>query len=577
MRKNSEKSLAGIIVNGFDLFFSEFQNLTRGGQARFESADWGAVHGATSDRLEMYKKSIKDVSVEACKRLDKDLLGRTAWREAKIEYSTFIKNYNYQDIAETFFNSVYGYIFQHEKIRDAHTYVLDSSASVANPVECLIYRQYSIAIDNDITALVRDIIESTDFRIPFENIDSDVEKAAKLVQRFFELRLNTNNKQQNLPATIQILKSLFYRNKAAYIVGRIIINGNYHPLVFALLNNEKGAVVIDAVLVSADEVSKLFSFARSYFMVSTDVPSLYVKFLHSIIPNKEPFELYNAIGYGKHGKTVFYRSAVAHTANSTDDYMIAPGIKGMVMMVFTLPSFDYVYKVIKDRFTPPKDMTREEVKAKYKLVKRWDLAGRMADTQEFSNLVFDRRRFPDELIEELRREAGSLLVEKGNILVLEHVYVERKMTPLNLYLKTASDSELYNAIDEYGLAIRQLAGANIFPGDMLLKNFGVTRHGRVVFYDYDEIMPLTDCNFRKIPEPITLEQEMASQPWYDVKPDDVFPEEFGLFFTGDRRARKAFSKLHGDLYEVAYWQQLQKDLKQGKYQDVFPYARRYRI
>jgi isocitrate dehydrogenase kinase/phosphatase len=349
------------------------------------------------------------------------------------------------------------------------------------------------------------------------------------------------------------------------------------PFVFPFLNNEDGRVYVDTVLFSPDDVSMLFSFTRSYFMVDTAVPSQYVGFLKSIMPQKELFELYSAIGFGKHAKTVFYRRAVAHTAETDDSYIIAPGIKGMVMLVFTLPSYDYVYKVIKDRFTPPKDMTREQVKGKYKLVKRWDRAGRMADTQEFNNLAFDRRRFSDELVAELEKEAPSLLEQKGNALILKHVYVERRMIPLNLYIKDATQDQLYSVMDEYGNAIKQLAAANIFPGDMLLKNFGVTRHGRVVFYDYDEICPLVDCSFRTIPLPKTEEQEMASQPWYNVAANDVFPEEFRLFFSGNRRARDAFDELHPDLYRADFWSDLQRQVKDGRVGDVYPYRRKYRF
>jgi isocitrate dehydrogenase kinase/phosphatase len=355
------------------------------------------------------------------------------------------------------------------------------------------------------------------------------------------------------------------------------VGGEIQPFVFPILHNEKDSIYVDTVLFYPDDVSKLFSFTRSYFMVDTPVPSQYIAFLKSIMPQKELFELYSAIGFGKHAKTVFYRSAVANTVKTNDQYIIAPGIKGMVMLVFTLPSFDYVYKVIKDRFTPPKDMTREQVKEKYKLVKRSDRAGRMAETQEFNNLAFDRRRFSDELILALEKEVPSLLEEKGNALILRHVYVERRMTPLNLYLKHATQEQLYSVIDEYGNAIKQLAGANIFPGDMLLKNFGVTRHGRVVFYDYDEICPLVDCNFRNIPMARTEEQEMASQPWYDVGPADVFPEEFRLFFSGNRRAREVFDSLHPELYQTDFWIDLQRKLKAGMVEDVFPYRRKYRF
>jgi isocitrate dehydrogenase kinase/phosphatase len=267
-------------------------------------------------------------------------------------------------------------------------------------------------------------------------------------------------------------------------------------------------------------------------MVDATIPSQYVLFLAKLMPAKPISEIYNCIGFNKHGKTYYHRSAVRHMESTTDKFIIAPGIKGMVMSVFTLPSYPFVFKVIKDRFTPPKEVTREEVKEKYRLVKRADRAGRMADTQEFTNLAFARDRFSDELMEELREVAPSLITERGKALIISHLYVERRMTPLNLYLQDASDDDVDAAMDEYGNAIKELAAANIFPGDMLLKNFGVTRHGRVVFYDYDEIVPLMDCNFRKIPEPRNEMEEMASQPWYSVGPNDIFPEEFRLFFSG---------------------------------------------
>lgn len=566
---SNAQMLAKVILNGFDAFFGDFQNVTLGAQSRFEEADWHKVHAAMSFRLEMYKKKVREV-VGLMDDMGGVLLDRKLWREAKIEYSALIQTHLNFEIAQTFFNSVYCYVFGHDKIRDMHAYVHEPGAVAKDLDDAVIYHQYLIGKDRH--AAIREILRDSRFNIPFEDLEFDVEHIVGALERFLESRVPAGE-----PLTAQVLHSLFYRNKSAYMVGRLILGDDYVPFVFPFLNNEKGAVFIDTVLFSPDDVSKIFSFTRSYFMVDASVPSQYVAFLKSILPQKQLFELYSAIGFGKHGKTVFYRMAVKNTRKTDDQYVIAPGIKGMVMLVFTLPSYNYVYKVIKDRFTPPKDMTRAQVKAKYKLVKRWDRAGRMADTQEFNNLAFDRRRFSDELMEELYKEVPSLLMEKGNALILKHVYVERRMTPLNLYIQDASDEELYNVMDEYGNAIKQLAGANIFPGDMLLKNFGVTRHKRVVFYDYDEICPLVECNFRKIPKPMTEEQEMASQPWYDVAPNDVFPEEFRHFFSGNRRAREVFDSLHAELYEADFWTELQQKIKDGYVEDVFPYRRRYRF
>ena len=295
------------------------------------------------------------------------------------------------------------------------------------------------------------------------------------------------------------------------------------------------------------------------------------------MPAKPISEIYSAMGHNKHGKTYYHRCAFRHMTNTNDQFSTAPGIKGMVMSVFTLPSYDFVFKIIKDKFTPPKDMTREQVKAKYALVKKWDRAGRMADTQEFTNLAFARERFSDELMQELREVAPSVIEEHGKALIIKHVYVERRMTPLNLYLRNATDEQVEEVMDEYGNAIKQLAAANIFPGDMLLKNFGVTRHGRVVFYDYDEIVPLTDCHFRILPKPRTEEEEMASTPWYSVGPNDIFPEEFPLFFSGNQRARRVFDTLHSDIYEASFWTGLQDKIHAGYVEDFFPYRREFRF
>lgn len=570
MGMTNSQRLAKVILNGFDAFFGDFQNVTLGAQARFERADWHQVHDAMAGRLTMYKHKIQDVAAIAQPLTGGQWTDRALWARARQDYAKLVKTHDNIEIAQTFFNSVYCYVFSHKKIINSHTFPVDRDTHKQILDNHKIFTEYPVS--ETITATIEAILKDTRFNIPFEDFQRDVARIENLVKPLLMPRL-----QQGQQVKLQVLNALFYRNKAAYLVGRSVTDQEVQPFVFPILNNEQGAIYIDTVLFSPDHVSKLFSFARSYFMVDASVPSQCVAFLKSIMPQKTLFELYSAMGFGKHAKTEFYHSAVAHTANSSDSYILAPGIKGMVMLVFTLPSFDYVYKVIKDRFTPPKDISRAEVKEKYKLVKRWDRAGRLADTQEFSNLVFDRRRFSEQVLAELQAEAPSLVEISGNVLLLKHVYVERRMTPLNLYLKDASDKQLHSVMDEYGNAIKQLAAANLFPGDMLLKNFGVTRHGRVVFYDYDEICPLLDCDFRIIPKPRTEEQEMAGTPWYDVADTDVFPEEFRLFFSGNRRAREVFEQLHPDLYEVTFWRGVQDNIRRGHVGDVFPYRRKYRF
>ncbi len=570
MAMSTAQRLAKSIINGFDAFFGDFQNVTLGAQACFEKADWQAVHCAMANRLKLYKKKVYDVADVARVIAGDSLDDRILWRQAKAEYAVYVASHQNFEIAQTFFNSVYCFVFGHEKIRDVHAFVIAPERPAMETGWETIIREYSVEAEYPI--YIRRILEDAALTIPFEDIERDVRRIAKAIAGMLQPYID-----EGKTLRAQVLDSLFYRNKAAYLVGRILVGEESLPFVLPILNNENAQAYVDTVLYDPDDVSILFSFTRSYFMVDASIPSQYVSFLKSIMPQKEIFELYNTLGFGKHGKTEFYRRAVWHTLHSEDQYVIAPGIKGMVMLVFTRPDFDYVYKVIKERFTPPKDMSRAEVKEKYKLVKRWDRAGRLADTQEFSNLAFDRRRFSDELMEELQREVPSMLEERGNALILRHVYVERKMIPLNLFLREASDLQLEGVMDEYGNAIKQLIGANIFPGDMLLKNFGVTRHGRVIFYDYDEICPLLDCNFRELPQPQTEEQEMASGPWYPVADNDVFPEEFRLFFSGNRRAKEVFDRLHAELYEPGFWQGQQRRIAAGEISDVYPYRRKHRF
>jgi isocitrate dehydrogenase kinase/phosphatase len=569
---SAARRIARTILNGFESYFAEFQNITLGAKRRFERANWHAVQDANIERLDLYKIKVNRVERHVREVTSRDLTDPELWSEAKRAYAQLVANHANYEIAETFFNSIYCTHFEHWRIHDRHLFVLPSRPLDSKPLpEYSIYLRYDAGAG--LVDLVTRILDDFEFSIPWENKRRDVANVVRVLQ------------EQLLPTLdcpladlrVEMLESVFYRNKAAYIVGRVQFAGGVLPVILPCLENGRGEVFVDTVVFDADGASIIFSFTRTYFMVDAPVPSRYVRFLHSLMPQKSIAELYNSIGFNKHGKTEFYRDIIRHMKASDDLYVIAPGIKGMVMTVFTLPSYGVVFKVIKDRFDPPKNVTEAIVREKYRLVSRADRAGRMADTQEYKNFIFYRNRFSEELIEELQRVAPSKLWMDDKWIIIRHLYVERRMVPLNIWLAEASDAEVFDAMDEYGNAIRQMAGANIFPGDMLLKNFGVTRHGRVVFYDYDEICPLTECNFRRIPPPRTEEDEMSGQPWYTVGEHDVFPEEFRLFFSGAPKARGAFEAQHADLYDYRYWQGLQQAIRDGYVFDTFPYRKSKRF
>ncbi|MDP5063807.1 MAG: bifunctional isocitrate dehydrogenase kinase/phosphatase [Haliea sp.] len=570
-RREQQARFARTILNGFEAYFAEFQNITLAARSRFEAQDWLGMHAASIRRIDLYKDSTTRVLEYVELIAGEQLHSLDFWEEARIVYSNLVRGHNNFEIAETFFNSVYCGVFKHRKIRDEYAFVFSPQGDMPAPDVSKVYRAYPFA--DDLHGVLRALLDDYGFSLPWENLQRDIDSLAHAISVSLAARFDLNREG----VEFQTLEPHFFRNKGAYIVGRIVSGPDSMPIVIPILHSGDGRMYVDTILFGADQMSVVFSFTRAYFMVDASIPSQYVLFLQQLMPAKPISELYSSMGYNKHGKTYYYRCAFRHMQNTSDQFIIAPGIKGMVMSVFTLPSYDFVFKIIKDRFTPPKEMTREQVKEKYRLVKRWDRAGRMADTQEFTNLAFARERFSDELMEELHKVAPSMIEEHGKALVIRHVYVERRMTPLNLYLQSASDEQVVAVMDEYGNAIKQLAAANIFPGDMLLKNFGVTRHGRVVFYDYDEIVPLMDCNFREIPAARTEAEEMASKPWYNVGPNDIFPEEFRLFFSGNQRARKVFDAMHSDIYEASFWRGLQERIGTGYVEDFFPYRRKLRF
>jgi len=571
---DKQHRFARVILNGFYAYFAEFENITLAARTRFEQAEWSSMQDMSSRRIDIYKKTVMETLQDARHIAGDHIEELSFWSDTRAIYAKLVKGMTNFEIAETFYNSIFNSHFGHRSIRNEYAFVFSPQGDVP-PVDMGRVVRHS-PVQNGMSEAFTQLLEDFAFNVPYEDLERDVTSITDAITAHMATRFDVTRPNLEL----QVLEHHFFRNKASYIVGRLYTDGDQMPFVLPLLHNDSAtnpAIYVDAFLFGPDQVSLLFSFTRSYFMVDASIPSQYVLFLQQLMPKKEISEIYSSIGHFRHGKTYFYRTSTRHIRSTDDQFIVAPGIKGMVMAVFTLPSYEYVFKIIKDRFTPPKEVTHQIVKDKYHLVKRWDRAGRMADTQEFNNLVFDASRFSDELMEELHATCPSQLRVNGRALIIKHCYVERRMNPLNLYLQEASDDEVNEVMNDYGNAIKQLAAANIFPGDMLLKNFGVTRHGRVVFYDYDEIEPLLDCNFRRIPPPRDEMDEMSGQPWYSVGPKDIFPEEFRLFFSGNARARAAFDAQHADLYDADFWVGQQDQLRNGVLKDFYPYPRRVRF
>ncbi|MBC3870813.1 bifunctional isocitrate dehydrogenase kinase/phosphatase [Undibacterium oligocarboniphilum] len=568
--------IARMILDGFDKHYLLFRVSSQRAKQFFETGDWKAAQLAARERIQFYDMRVRECVQALEDEYGEDDLTDEVWREVKLHYMGLLTDHLRPELAETFFNTVCTKLLHRTYFNNDFIFVRPATSTeyIERDDTPPTYRVYYPLTDG-LNYTIKRIVTNFRLNAVFEDLDRDVALVeARLKKNFGGEKLEPNHQ-------IQVLANLFYRNKSAYIIGKGINGNREYPFVIPIMHKRKGTLMLDTILFDSMQITVLFSFTRAYFQVDMEVPSAYVQFIRSILPKKPRSEIYTMIGLQKHGKNLFYRDFLQHLRYSSDRIETAPGIRGLVMLVFALPSFPYVFKLIKDSFPPPKETTKALIKEKYLLVKNHDRVGRMADTLEYSDVAFPRARFSEALLAEIRQFAPSLLEVNDEEVVIKHLYIERRMTPLNIWLTEAEQcgdmAAMEHGVREYGNAIKDLVAANIFPGDMLYKNFGVTRHGRVVFYDYDEIEYITDCNFRRIPAPRNEEDEMAAEPWYPIAKNDVFPEQFGTFLLGNQKVREFFMKYHADLLTAEYWQARKQRIAAGKVDDVFPYPQEIRF
>lgn len=558
-----------MLIEGFDKHYRLFRATSARAKERFERAEWAEQHRAVQERIRFYDERVLECVGRLRREFAVEALDHETWREAKLQYIGLLVEHSQPELAETFFNSVITRILRRTYSDNDLIFVRAAISTEHLESDPPLYRSYYPS-EGGTRACFERIFRDFGWRLPFADLGRDLDRVEAALDALPPWpRIEPNHQ-------IQVLSSAFYRNKAAYVFGKVVNGHDELPFVVPVLHDADGRLALDAILLDRQQINVLFSLSRAYFMVDMEVPSGYVGFLRTLAPTRAPSELYTMVGLGKQGKTLFVRELRQHLHHSRDAFVEAPGIRGEVMLVFTLPSYPYVFKVIRDVFGPSKDTDRATVRAKFEMVKHVDRVGRMADTLEFTDLWLPRGRFSPELLEQLHALAPSM-IEEGDPLVIRHCYVERRMVPLNLYLDRALPEEVEPAVADYGDAIRDLAAANIFPGDMLWKNFGVTSYGRVVFYDYDEIEYLSDVTFRRVPEAPDPEAELAAEPWFSVMRGDVFPEELAAFLLADPRLREPFLRHNAELLEPEFWQAAQRRIGRGEVVDFFPYPESLRF
>jgi isocitrate dehydrogenase kinase/phosphatase len=561
---------------GYLEYEARFQKSTRRARTRFLARDFDGGHMDAAERLYLYSKVLDGLTSQIDSLMGGRLRDRNLWIAIKAVYSSLLAQCSAWEIAESFFNSLTRRVFATEGIDQAIEFVDTDFDVPPKNAQGEIRRIYSGASLQELARRALIDLASGGFAEQcWHNLELSAARAADRIEAELSPAHNADSKLE-----LRMVGSVFYRGCGAYIVGCAIRDGddeNALPVAFCLRHDDERGITLDAVLLGEGDLSILFSYTRAYFRVDAECPHALVMQLRRLMPRKRLADLYNAIGYNRHAKTEFYRDFVAQLGSSHDCFNIAEGAPGMVMLVFTLPSYDVVFKIIKDRFDFPKDTTRNDVMRRYRLVFEHDRAGRLIEAHEFEHLRIARRRFAPELLESLRRDTAHTVHFDGDDIIIDHAYVERRIRPLNLFFREAAERTCAAAARDYGQAIKDLAASNIFPGDLLTKNFGVTHRGRVVFYDYDELCFLTDCNFRDLPEAKTHEQEIAAEPWFSVRENDVFPEEFPNFLSLSESARTALLEHHPDLFCADFWRNIQDRIRGGEILEVFPYPPERRL
>ncbi len=562
---------AELVVDAFADYDARFADITRRARRRFERRDWAGARQDAVARIGLYDQCIAETFERLERRLGGRMFSRSLWTQVRGEYARLIAEKLDAELNKTFFNTLTRRAFKMRGVDPSIEFValdIEPTDRITHPVA-----RHSYVAGDDLSRLFQRVLADYPFAVPYANPARCAEATAAALR----LRLRDWVGEPPMVA-LELLQTVFFRERRAYLVGRLFGRERHSPFVIALVNEDDAGIRVDAVLTDRADVSVLFGYTRSYFHADLPTVGDAVVFLRGLLPNKPVAELYTVLGRAKQGKTERYRDFFHHLGHHGEERFVhADGERGMVMAVFTLPSYPLVFKLIRDKFAFPKNIAREQVREKYDLVFRHDRIGRLVDAQEFRHLRFSRRQFTDELLAELEQGCRHSVVFDGDDLVIVHCYIERRLRPLNLYLREAPPENARAALLDYGQAIKDLARSNIFPGDLLFKNFGISGAGRAVFYDYDELCLVTECRFRHIPQARYEEDEFSHETWYHVGENDVFPAQFPRFLGLAAEQRALLLDVHGEIFDVDWWQQVRTDLLAGAYADIPPYPESARL
>lgn len=440
---------ARAIFDAFVGYDRRFRSISRRAAGRFRSQEWAQGRSDTAERMDLWEQAVGASVRNMAERLGPHARDRRAWHLIKEVYGSRVEGFADAELARTFFTSVTRRSFDTVGVDPLIEFVLDLDPAprTESVPPTQVYVHWGA-----LEPMFRQVLEDFAFPVPYVDLHGCVRRVCQQVR-------SASRRYYRGPETllrVELMTPVFYQSARAFIVGRV--DGEQWCAPFAIgFEHVDGGLSVESVYMSEDDFSILFGFTRASFFVDLDTVSGAVHFLQVLLPDKPVDELYSVLGRIRQGKTERYRYLARHLKRSSDRFVHAAGDKGLVMLVFTLPSYHLVFKVIRDRFGLSKTVTRQDVIDRYRLVARHDRAGRLIDTQAFRLVEFPRNRFEPSLLEELVEGSSKSARVVGDRVVIDLVYMERKLRPLNLYLREASQLRVDAAVRDYGQSIKDLA------------------------------------------------------------------------------------------------------------------------
>ena len=547
------------ILQEFDAYYSESRHIPALAQQAFENRDPGQSLELSRRRLSIYSEVIEALGPKLLQSFPDLNKNEKLWKKVEKIYLPLIKGRYESDLASAFVNSARRMVCQGEWLFVDYGFIQPAKKPADFSKD--IRRDYPGGAKVS-AETVWDILKIPGFKIFYQDIQEDAHLIADKVNRDLKL----GGRKADAVKSIQMINAGFFRNRGAYLVGRIQLkDDSFKPFIIALLNDKDG-IYADAVLTSRAHAHNIFSSTLANFHVTNARYHELAAFLHTIMPRRSLGLHYSTIGFNHVGKVAVMNEIKDQIFENMEKFEPAVGHPGTVAIAFSSPSSTYTLKVLRDKPTAQykwgKFEGTQSVFNKYNRVHEINRTGSMLDNLIYYNLRFDDDWFDKPLLEELLSQASETVIRHGNTIIFKHLITQAKMIPIPTYIKSATRAKARMAIANLGHCIKNNAAANVFNKDLDARNYGIGDYMKVYLFDYDALEPFTTIKIRTNQDRFDGEEDVPD--WFFEEGEVFLPEEIevGLRIE-DRELSKYFRDVHGDLLTVEYWEGIQQTLKDG--------------